>query len=442
MTRNPFVFSLIALLILALGVTSAVAQEPQSELAATNSGCVAGDTYDPACDVDHNGDINVVDLELVASRWGQSGTWTSSGLWSQAGDNIHYNSGNVGIGTSFPISRLHVDAGGSGTGVRIDSAGIDGVWIISADWNGVQIDSAGCSGVQIDSAGTHGVRIDSADFNGVQIGSTGIDGVEIDSASANGVQIKTAGANGVKIDSAAANGVKIDSADWNGVLVDSAGRDGFACGSGFAGTCFEGKSSVNYAAYFDGHMSVTGSCTGCTLSVFGQNSGPASLEPGDVVAVRGTLATDLQNAATVMEVERAASSSAVIGVVAGWAEVVKDENLIERPERDEAGAEIEAEVPAATETSLRLVPREGPAEPGAYVNIITYGLAQVKASAVTAPIHDGTRLTAADEAGHVRPVRTKMLDDMVVAEGVPVLGIALESLDAGQDRIWVLVNPR
>lgn len=76
MSRSTYPLTLGAILVLTFSVVVASAQGPQ---VLTNGGCVAGDSYDPMCDVNHDGDTNVVDLELVASHWGQEGTWTSEG---------------------------------------------------------------------------------------------------------------------------------------------------------------------------------------------------------------------------------------------------------------------------------------------------------------------------------------------------------------------------
>jgi len=37
--------------------------------------CAAGGGYDPACDVDHDGDIDIYDIQLTASHWAQTGTY-------------------------------------------------------------------------------------------------------------------------------------------------------------------------------------------------------------------------------------------------------------------------------------------------------------------------------------------------------------------------------
>ena len=53
----------------------------------------------------------------------------------------------------------------------------------------------------------------------------------------------------------------------------------------------------------------------------------------------------------------------------------------------------------------------------------------------------GTRLTAA-AGGQVRPLQTRTVDGMVVTEGTPIIGTALEPLAGGEGMIWVLVNPQ
>ncbi len=50
-----------------------------------SGGCVPGDSYLPACDLNRDNVINVVDIMLVASKWSQAGTWTSDN-WSIYGN--------------------------------------------------------------------------------------------------------------------------------------------------------------------------------------------------------------------------------------------------------------------------------------------------------------------------------------------------------------------
>ena len=47
--------------------------------------CAPGGAYDPACDVDHDGDVDIFDIQLAAGHWGQAGPW-SSGSWDLTGN--------------------------------------------------------------------------------------------------------------------------------------------------------------------------------------------------------------------------------------------------------------------------------------------------------------------------------------------------------------------
>lgn len=47
--------------------------------------CVAGGVYNAACDVDHDGDVDILDVQLTAGHWNQTGTFTGDG-WSLTGN--------------------------------------------------------------------------------------------------------------------------------------------------------------------------------------------------------------------------------------------------------------------------------------------------------------------------------------------------------------------
>ena len=53
--------------------------------ASGSGGCVPGDSYQPACDLNRDNTIDVVDIMLVAGHWSQDGTWTSDN-WSIYGN--------------------------------------------------------------------------------------------------------------------------------------------------------------------------------------------------------------------------------------------------------------------------------------------------------------------------------------------------------------------
>jgi len=48
--------------------------------------CAPGGFYDPACDVDHDGDVDIFDIQLAAGHWNQSGTWTGGDFWALTGN--------------------------------------------------------------------------------------------------------------------------------------------------------------------------------------------------------------------------------------------------------------------------------------------------------------------------------------------------------------------
>jgi len=45
--------------------------------AAPVAGCAPEASYDPACDVDHDSDVDVNDIQLVAGHWNQTGTYSA-----------------------------------------------------------------------------------------------------------------------------------------------------------------------------------------------------------------------------------------------------------------------------------------------------------------------------------------------------------------------------
>jgi len=90
--------------------------------------CAFGASYDPTCDVDQDGDIDIYDIQLTASKWSQTGTWTGGGdgwlLTGNAGTDPTVNylgttdgqplviqpaGGNVGVGTTAPQSVFNVN---------------------------------------------------------------------------------------------------------------------------------------------------------------------------------------------------------------------------------------------------------------------------------------------------------------------------------------------
>jgi len=112
-----------------------------------------------------------------------------------------------------------------------------------------------------------------------------------------------------------------------------------------------------------------------------------------------------------------------VGVVMGRAEEV----TVENPRPDELGT--------------RLIPREGTAQPGEFVTIVTYGLAPVRLDSLNDQVAVGQRLTAG-ENGRAGTLQTVEVDGVTLNEAAPILGMAMEAGDTdGDGLVWVLVNP-
>lgn len=467
----------VCIILLTFTLTGAGRAAPQT------GPCAPGASYDSACDVDHDGDVDIVDIQLAAGHWNRSGSWMS--------DNDHDHLGQTWIGSSSPdslklsgsygdpnyaplvlsntaSSGLRITSTGS-HGVRVDSAGNAGVYVNAASNDGYAVFSAGDDGVSVSSAGDDGVIVSlagspsastasslkngfevagaqgyglyvgRADSNGVNVASAGNDGVVVASAGDDGVFVDSAGSpststassqkNGFEVAGAQGHGFYVGRADFNGVRVNSAGGDGLYVLSVDHDGLYVGSAAhhgvdvagTDWAGVFNGFIFVSAACIGCLQANFAINVGDQALEPGDVVSIQAIIASDFDTGSALWQVMQAQPGMTMVGVVTGRAEV--DVQEAHRP----------------NETGKRLVPRPGAAQPGQYVTIVYSGPAQVKAAPGEAGIAAGMRVTAAAD-GTVRPLQTRTVEGMVVTEGAPVLGLALEAAAGGL--VWVLVNPQ
>ena len=324
------------------------------------------------------------------------------------------------------------------TGMQVNSA-INGMYVLSAT-NGIWVESASSNGVRIQNAIQKGVLIATAREDGVYVGYAGSpissasssqnNGFEIAGAEGSGLFVgyATAGvrvnsaSEGIRVDSASSNGMRIVSAGFDGVAVYSAGNDGLYVGAA-TGDGIDVTGTV-WAGNFHGPINVSGTCTGCLIAVFGVNNGRSALQPGDIVSLKGMQTSRFDNTQPLLEVGLAGTGDAVIGVVAGSAEIAAETN------------------PSLGENVESLVPRDGAAQPGEYVHIVIFGPMQVKASALDRAIQMGDKLSV-NSSGAARSLQTRMLDGMSISESAPTIGTALEGLDANHDGlIWILVNPQ
>ena len=131
----------VAMLIGVIALPAGAAARFEARESLALPGCAAGAVYDPACDVDHDGDVDVLDIQLAAGHWNQAGTWTGGDYWALAGNaatnpTVNFlgttdrqalvvrtnnterirvtDTGLVGIGTASPVDQLSVRNTGSG----------------------------------------------------------------------------------------------------------------------------------------------------------------------------------------------------------------------------------------------------------------------------------------------------------------------------------------
>lgn len=361
----------------------------------------------------NNGSILILEND-GSNGFGLSAKSTNSALFVQetGGDGLFVCNTGSAIGCN-PNDSLH-------NGVEVSKAEHYGLWVTeTVNGDGVFVDKASDDGFQVANAGDDGIDINAAD-DGVRVRTVGGDGLEVEEANT-GVRIVKALDAGVNIESAAGSGVFVQSAQTGFGAIEASGN-GFYAGKVDTGVFVDGP-VTNWAGYFTGSVNVTGTCTGCLLATFGVNTSDSVLQLGDVVTVQGIRSGEGLEQSMLMEVEQAGAGASVVGVVYGSGELV----TIDNPD----GEQI-----------TQLVPREGAAEAGDFVHIVTHGPVQVKASAFNNAIQVGDRLSM-DASGVARGLQTRELDGMIITEGAPTIGTALENLEASQDGlIWVLVNPR
>jgi len=159
-------------------------------------------------------------------------------------------------------------------------------------------------------------------------------------------------------------------------------------------------------------------------SLVSQVTGSSPLSPGDLVAAGGV--TDpIPGGSSPIPLVLLADSEINTGVIG----VVQSRMVWEvAPGKEDEGA-------------MSLQSADGPAQPGEYVSLIVYGVAEMRIAPNT-PIAVGERLTASSLAGVGRPLQKQEINGMLVTEGAPVIGIALAAPVESQDTIPVFVTLR
>jgi hypothetical protein len=294
----------------------------------------------------------------------------------------------------------------------VGSAGYDGVYVGSAGQDGVFVGSAGQDGASVSSAVDDGLFVcragdvvgctPSPDHNGLEVGHAQHDGVHVVSADRDGVVVADAGASGVYV----------ASADLYGVAVSSAGGDGVYANT----TNAAGEWGFNTPDKI--HAS---NVTAASFSLVAQVAPGEALEAGQVVSAVGLGASLPTSPQAIPLVALAQDPSA------GLAGVVES-RLVVTTSLDAEGNE---------QVDLHSDP--GTAGPGDYVLLTIAGVAYVRVDPGAA-IAPGMRLAVSD--GLARSLETREIEGMLVSEGAPTLGTALEASAPDKTLIAVFVSLR
>lgn len=458
----------IVLALLAVLVITADAQEHKP---ASNGGCGSGSGYDPACDVDHDDDIDIHDIQLTAGHWNETGTWVSDNqhdhlgqIWS-GNNNPLVIQGSFGspesaslvLGNSYPLGHgLEVDSAGL-SGVQVDAAGEDGVYVHTAGNVGTTTQSGEANGFEVAGAENYGLFVGRAGYSGVYVDSAIISGVDVNSAGEDGFYVHIAGNVGTTTQSALANGFEVAGAEGHGLFVgrtgssgihvDWAGNDGVRIKDAADDGIQIGADNdfPNYGLYVppDGTAYTTllvntaepngewaletpdnisaGNVSASGHTLLAVVAGTQPVTAGDVVSAVGVADPRPGSLRHLPKVELAdAQLAGVVGVVASRIEM--------QPAPDKEGVTIPQSV-------------DGPARAGDFVAITVLGVTRAKVDPLDS-VSAGQRLTATGTPGTVRSLGTVQVEGVELAESAPVIGVALEDLKEGEDLIWVLVNPQ
>jgi hypothetical protein len=395
--------------------------------------------------VDHNGIIDINDIQLTAGHWNDNGTWESNNnhnhlgqTWTGSSNPLQINGyfGNFDTaGNRAPLILSNSSFFGQGlrvestaaNGVGLYSIGNDAVYVSSAGGDGLEVNSAGADGVYVGSADDDGIQVNSADDNGVEVSWAADAGLKVDSAGGNGLTVLSATFDGVYVGSVGDDGLEIYSAGNDGVHVSTAGDDGVWVNSAGAVGVYGNTTQTDGEWGLLTPDKISGSnVTLSSVTVIARVTGNHALTIGDVVTAVGVSDPLPDSTIPLALVQLAKAGDGVIGVVEG---------------RMALTAKSQQEDGEAQEPSLELRSADSAGQPGDYVALTVLGVSQVKVDEA-ADIQPGQRLTVSDLPGRARTLRTETLNGMVVSEGAPAIGIALAVPEPGQDTVPVFVTLR
>jgi hypothetical protein len=428
---------LLLLLAVAPGAAAPLHSAPLRDFVA--GPCAAAGVYDPACDANQDGQIDILDIQLTAGLWNRAGTFVS--------DNGHNHLGQTWIGNNNPL-RLQGSFGltdnaplvlsnslSSGHGLIISTVGSTGVAIAGAGNDGVSVGFPGSDGYSVLSAGAHGLNVQAAGGSGVNIGTVVDNGVSIDWAQGDGIFICRAGAGGACVPNATSHGIEVGNSQGDGLRITDADGDGIQIGDG-----------TNFPAT-GLRIPSPGTAGDALLPNTSDANGQWALFTTDDIQA-GNVFLSAQTLIAVVGGDQPIAPGALVEAV-GLAEAIPGANdRLAQVRLAGAGA---SNVAGVAGSRMALIPLPdgdgdqvlraalGAAQPGDYVAITVLGVAQVQVQAGEA-IQPGQRLAVGDAPGRARALRTVQVEGVRVDESRPSVGVALEAPKDGL--VWVLVNPQ
>ncbi len=257
------------------------------------------------------------------------------------------------------------------------------------------------AGIRLKVPNEGGLRIGpSLDYSLVISNTTGSDGIRILDTGDDSIQI----------------GSPPDVANY-GVYIPSPGVSTYGIWSNTA------NASGEWAFYSVDNVQA-GNVFATAYSLVTKVTGAEALSPGDLVSVSG-VSEPIPGSNVPVPLVRLANADTYNGVIG----VVQNRMVWQvAPGKEDEGA-------------MSMQSAEGAAQPGEYVSLVIYGVADVKIDS-TAQIAAGERLTASSIAGLARALQHQEVNGMLVTEGAPVIGIALSAPVPGQDTIPVFVTLR
>ncbi len=440
--QRKFRFGMVSIVLLVFGLLIGPAGAQEAPESPEVAACLPGAGYASGCDVDQDGDVDINDIQLTAGRWNTSGAYTSSHThwgetWTGTGSHGLRLENTTASGTAFGIYGK--SASTSGLGVYGEASASSGQtygvygWSQSTGGRGVYGYASASSGETYgvyglsDSTHGYGVRGQASSTSNVTYGVYG----ESASTAGIGVQGNATASSGVTrgvygwTESTWGRGVYGYANASSGETIGVFGRTNSSSGYGVYGEV----GGNGYGLYTLNDLYVGGSCSGCLMTFIARNTGPETLQVGEVTAISGVGPVLKGHTRPVLQVRKAAAGdAAVMGVVYSRGEFHAASTT-----QPAAGDDPTAAMGEGPEASDSVHPGAGEVAPGDYLFVAVSGMAQVRVAPGAAGLAPGVRLVMGDVPGRAQAASEGVESSMVFAR-------ALEGQPDENGLLWALIT--